>query len=144
VSLKGFALDIKVLHGMLFGLSNHRTIEKAVAFLLKEGFWRRTPSNRIVAEDAALVSTNEIPNDKIKEFHKQALKIALKGLDAFPLERRKASTVLMSVDQAKIPELRSLIDAFQNQLLKFIEDHPEGSDELIQVAIHLTPVGGKQ
>lgn len=143
VSLKGFSLKPQVLHKMLLGLASPEKIEKSVAFLLREGFWRRTASDQVVAEEDVLVSTNEIPNEKIKEFHKQALKIALRGLDVFPSDRRKASTVLVSLNKDKLPELRSMIDSFQNQLLKFVEDNPDGRDDLIQVAIHLTPVGVK-
>ena len=143
VHLKGFSLETKVLHKMLMGIASPQKIDRSAAFLLREGFWRRTPAGKIVPEDAALVSTNEIANEKIRDFHKQALKLAQRGLDIFPATRRKASTVLVSLDQEKIPELRSLLDSFQNQLLKFIEDNPHGSDELFQVALHLTPVGGK-
>ena len=143
VHLKGFSLDSKVLHKMLLGIANPARIEKSVAFLLREGFWRRTSEIKVIPEDAALVSSNEIPSEKIKNFHKQALKIALRGLEVFPADRRKASTILVSVDREKIPELRSLVDSFQNQLLKFIEDNPQGSDDLIQIAVHLTPVGAK-
>lgn len=143
VSLKGFSLKPPVLHKMLLGLASPEKIEKSILFLLREGFWRRTVTDQVVAEEDVLVSTNEIPNEKIREFHKQALKIALRGLDIFPADRRKASTVLVSLNKEKLPELRSLIDAFQNQLLKFIEDNPKGCDDLIQVAIHLTPVGTK-
>ncbi|MEK6705263.1 MAG: TIGR02147 family protein [Bdellovibrionota bacterium] len=143
VNLIGFSTETKVLHKMLLGLASPRKIEQSVSFLLKEGFWRKTASGKIIPEDPALISTNEIHNDKIRLFHKQALKIALRGLDALPVNRRKASTVLMSINKEKLPELRSLIDAFQAQLLKFIDDHPTGSDELVQVTINLTPVGGK-
>lgn len=141
VNLHGFAPEADVLHKMLFGIASPQRIERATAFLMKEGFWRRTSDKKIMAEDPALISTNEIPNEKIRELHKQALKIALRGIDVFPVERRKASTVLMSVHRDKLPELRGLIDSFQNQLLKFIEDHPEGKDDLVQITVHLTPVG---
>jgi len=59
------------------------------------------------------------------------------------VNRRKASTVLISVNKEKLPELRSLLDSFENRLIEFIEENPSGKDELVQVAIHLTPVGGR-
>lgn len=143
VNLKGFSLSVPIIYKMLFGACSSRSIEKSVSFLLKEGFWRKTPTGNITVEEAALVSTNEIPNEKIRAFHKQALKLAIRGIDLFPTTRRKASTVLVSVDKEKLLELRDMVDAFQNQLLKFIEDNPSGSDELIQITTHLTPVGVK-
>jgi uncharacterized protein (TIGR02147 family) len=143
VNLRGFSLDSQELYKMLFGLVKPAQIQKSVEFLLKEGFWRFTPAKTVVPEDDAVISTNEIPNEKIRDFHKQALKIAQRGIDVFPLDRRKASTVLLSVDKEKLTELRGLIDAFENRLIEFIEAHPSGRDELVQVAIHMTPVGGK-
>ncbi len=102
-----------------------------------------TPQREVVPEDAAVITTNEIPNEKIRLFHRKALQIAQRGLSTFPVDRRKASTVLISVDKAHIAELRELMDSFQNQLLDFIERHPNGQDSLVQVVVHLTPIGDR-
>lgn len=143
VNLKGFSLEPQTLHNMLFGLAKPQQIQKSIDFLTREGFWRMTPDKKILPEDDAVISTTGIANEKIREFHKQALKIALRGIEAFPVERRKASTILVSVDKDKAPELRTLLNSFENQLLEFIEKNPTGKDELVQIAIHMTPVGGK-
>jgi len=143
VNLKGFSLEPQTLHNMLFGLAKPTQIQKSIDFLTKEGFWRMTPDKKIIPEDAAVMSTTGIANTKIREFHKQALKIAQRGIEAFPVDRRKASTILVSVDKDKVAELRSLLNSFENQLLEFIEKNPTGKDELLQIAIHMTPVGGK-
>jgi len=143
VNLRGFSLESQILHKMLFGLVQPTQIQRSVDFLLKEGFWRVTPDKSIVPEDEAVISSTGIPNEKIREFHKKALNIAHRGIELFPVDRRKASTVLLSVDKDKISELRSLLNSFENQLLEFIEKNPNGRDELMQVVIHMTPVGGK-
>jgi uncharacterized protein (TIGR02147 family) len=143
VNLKGFSLESQTLHNMLFGLAKPSQIQKSIDFLTREGFWRVTPDKKILPEDAAVLSSTGIANEKIREFHKQALKIAQRGIEAFPVERRKASTILLSVDKDKVPELRTLLNSFENQLLDFIEKNPAGKDELLQIAIHMTPVGGK-
>ena len=143
VNLKGFSLEPVALRKMLFGIASEKKIQKSIEYLLAEGFWRKTATRKIIAEEPAVVSTNELPNEKIRSFHKQALRIALRGLDVFPSDRRKSSTVLIACDREKIVELKEMIDGFQAQLLQFIEDHPCGGDDLIQVAVHLTPVGAK-
>jgi uncharacterized protein (TIGR02147 family) len=142
VNLKGFRLESNALHKMLLGLATPKMIERSIKFLLREGFWRRTSDGKVVPDDTLLVSSNEVPNEKIRAFHKQALKVALRGLEVFPADRRKASTVLVSVDRHKLVELRDMVDSFQAQLLKFVEDNPDGGDDLIQITTHLTPVGG--
>jgi hypothetical protein len=140
VNLQGFELEAETLFSMLKGLAPAQRIKKSVEFLLREGFWRRTPTGQVLAEEDAVVTTNEIPNEKIRMFHKKALEVAMRGISVLPAEKRKASTVLISVNQKDLEELRSLVDSFQNQLLHFIEEHPEGEEALVQVAIHLTPV----
>lgn len=141
VNLRGFDLEPTHLHRMLSGIASPERIKKSTDFLLREGFWRRTPEGAIVPEEAAVTTTNEIPNENIRAFHKKALDIAQRGVSALPSHRRKSSTVLVSVDKNKMDELRGLIDSFQQQLLEFIEKNPKGKDNLVQVAIHLTPIG---
>lgn len=143
IELKDFKLDVKWMLQHLGFAAPLPKIEKSVQFLLKEGFWRKTPEGKIVQEEAAVITTNEIPNEKIKAFHRQALKIAAKGLEEFPVNRRKASTILVAVNEDSKEELKSLINKFQNDLVSFIENHPQNKDELMQVTIHMTPIGGQ-
>ncbi|MGE0632002.1 MAG: DUF4423 domain-containing protein [Pseudobdellovibrionaceae bacterium] len=143
VDVKGFSLDSEVLFSMLRGIAPAHRIKKSVEFLLREGFWRQTPAGKIVAEDAAVITTNEIPNEKIRSFHKKALEIASRGITDLPTDRRKASTVLLSIDKENFNDLKDLVDSFHSQLMNFIDKHPKGSDSLVQVTIHLTPIGEK-
>ncbi len=143
IHLRGFSLDSARLFSMLKGVANENQIKKSIDFLISEGFWKTTPSGELVPAEEAVVSTNEIPNEKIKNFHKKALEIAKRGLTAWPTSQRKASTVILSVNEEQKQELRDLIDTFQSQLLQFIESHPRGEDSLVQVTVHLTPIGDK-
>ena len=140
--LSSFRLDSQTIFRLLGGIASSSRIQKSIEFLFSEGFWRITDKKKVVVDESAVVTTQNIPNKKIRAFHKQALKIALRGLDAIPSDRRKAATVLVTVNQDSLEELKSLIQKFQNDLLSFIEKHPEGHEQLYQVAIHLTPLGG--
>ena len=141
VNLNGFSLDPGTLFFMLQGLASPQHIKKSVDFLFREGFWRRCLDGEVVEEEAAVTTTSGIPNEKIKKFHIKALELALKGIKAFPVSERKASTVLIAIDDHHMDELRGLLDSFQDQLLEFIEKHPQGRDRLVQITMHLTPTG---
>ncbi|MBC7457871.1 MAG: DUF4423 domain-containing protein [Bdellovibrionaceae bacterium] len=141
VNLKGFQLDSETIFSMLQGFIPLSKIKKSVDFLLKEGFWRKNLAGEVVLDEAAVTTTNGIANEKIRTFHTKALETALIGLKTLPVDKRKASTVLISVDQAKMDELRGIIDLFQKQLLEFIEKNPSGQDSLVQITTHLTPIG---
>lgn len=146
IFLKGFKPEVPVLQKMLTGILPLAQIEKSIEFLQREGFWRKTPSGKLVIEEDLTVTTNDIPNDKIKAFHKRALQIAIDGMDKFPVgTRRKSSTTLIAVTESSAQELRDLMQEFHVRLQKFIDDHPNDqlADELVQVAIHLTPIGVK-
>lgn len=141
VNLKGFRLDADTLFFMLRGLAPAPRIKKSVEFLLREGFWKTTLTGQTVQEEVAVTTTNGLPNEKIRSFHKKALEFALQGLKVFPVSQRKASTVLVAVDHDHMDELKGLMDSFQQQLLEFIERHPNGRDALVQITTHLTPIG---
>lgn len=87
IHIKGFSLHPEALFYMLKGMAPVSKIKKSVEFLLREGFWRVTPSGEVVPEEAAVVTTNDIPNEKIRAFHKKALEVALRGINEFPAER---------------------------------------------------------
>jgi uncharacterized protein (TIGR02147 family) len=139
--LRGFKADPEVLKKMLNGLAPAAKIEKSIQFLLHEGFWRKNVNGQVVPEENYVASTNEIANEKIRHFHKKALQIAHDGVENFTPQQRKASTVLMSINEEHVPELRSLLDSFEDQLMAFIEKYPQGQDAVVQVALHMTPVG---
>ncbi|MGZ3770368.1 MAG: TIGR02147 family protein [Bdellovibrio sp.] len=141
VNLDGFCLDSDTLLFMLQGIAPVARIKKSVEFLLREGFWKKTLSGQVIQDEAVVTTTNGIPNENIKRFHKKALEIALHGLKVFPINKRKASTVLIAVDEAQMDELKGLMDSFQQQLLEFIETHPNGKDALVQITTHLTTIG---
>lgn len=141
VNLKGFRLDSEAIFTMLQGFIPLSKITKSVDFLLKEGFWRKTISGEVVLDEAAVTTTNGIANEKIRTFHAKALEAALLGLKTLPVNKRKASTVLIAVDQGRMDELNGIIDLFQKQLLEFIERNPNGRDSLVQITTHLTPIG---
>jgi len=144
--LKGFKDDVVVLHHMLTGMLNSDKIQKAREFLIREGFWRKTIQGKLKLDEPLVVTTHDISNQQIKSFHKMALKIAVDGIDKFPIgTRRKASSTLITVNQKSAQKLRNLIDQFHLSIQDFIKETSDDgpSDELVQVIIHLTPVGVK-
>ena len=142
VELRDFQLSSRWMLQKLGGVAPLKKIEKSVQFLFREGFWRKTENGKVVPEEQAVVTTNDIPNEKIRAFHRRALKIAQDGLEQFPVSRRKASTVLVAVNDETQDELKALLNKFHKELIEFIELHPPRKTELVQVAIHMTPVGG--
>lgn len=143
VHLKRFSLGSEKIQKLLnFELSRER-IERAKDFLLHEGFWRKTPDGKVDVDESAVVSSHGLPNKKVRQFHQKALEYALWGIKNQDVDERSSSSVLLSIDKESLPELRSILDSFRNQLMDFVRQHPKGSDELIQVIIHMNPCTGR-
>jgi uncharacterized protein (TIGR02147 family) len=143
VHLKEFAPDPKIVFKLLGGLIEIERISKAMKFLFAEGFWKKSIDHKVVADEAALHSTNNIPDASIRKFHKQALKIARDGVDQFDLDRRFSSTILLSVNEKSYQELRIIMNKFQNEIADFIDQNTDDNEQLVQVNLNLTPIGGK-
>ncbi len=142
INLSKFTPKAEVIYRMLGGIASRPRIEKAISFLYREGFWRNTLDGKTVPDEANVITTSGLPVAKIRQFHKAALEIAKKGLDRFPPNRRKAYATVISVSREGFDELSTLVDRFHHDLQQFIEKHTEGNDQLCQITIHLTPLGG--
>lgn len=142
VHLRSFQPSAATVYRLLGGVAPARRIQRSIDFLYREGFWRKTQTGKTVPDENTVVTSSGLPVPKIRQFHKAALNIAKEGLDRYPPGRRKAYSTIISVDKDSLEELRTLVDRFHKDLRDFIEKHPEGRDQLCQVTIHMTPLGG--
>lgn len=127
---------------VLGGIASPARIARSLSFLMREGFLRKTLDGKLVPQDRLTTTTDDIPNAKIRQFHKHALKVAAAGIETFPIEQRRASAVVLSLNESSVPELQELLREFHEKLQSFCERHPEEKERLFQVLIHFTPIGG--
>lgn len=140
--LSTFKFDAQTIHRLLGGIAPIKRIQKSMDYLIYEGFWKKTSSREVKVDENAIETTCDVPSEKIRQFHRQALDIAKKGLETYPTDRRFVSTHLLSVDQQAKAELNLMIRKFQQEVKDFIEAHPGGSEELLQINLCMTPIGG--
>lgn len=121
-----------------------KRIAKAVQFLLREGYLRKTMDGQVVLETNLATSEPKVPSRKIRQFHKGALSLAKAALDLYPPDQRLANTLIVALDQSRHEELNGLIQEFAEKLKDFAARQPDGNcDRLYQLIINLSPVGGK-
>jgi len=135
----------KALHKMLAHIASPQRIDRAVSFLLREGHLKRTMDGRTVPDVPLTVTDPRVSNVKIKRFHKNALKIAKDSIDFYETDKRYANTATMALSKKRYEELTVLIDEFTEKLKAFSESKPENdqSEQIYQMIINLSPVGGK-
>lgn len=143
VHLRGFAPDPIVLHQLLAGIASPERLKRSLDFLFREGFLRRTLEGKIVEHDYLVTTTDQKLDDKIQQFHRQALDLAKRNIRLVALEKRREAAVIVPLDEVGLVELKALLKEFYEKLLNFVEDHPGGSETLYQVVLNLTPIGGK-
>ncbi|KYG61624.1 hypothetical protein AZI86_18140 [Bdellovibrio bacteriovorus] len=82
--------------------------------IIEEGkiFKRKTPSLNI---------SSEIPSAAIQSYHHSLLNMAQEKLRDTPPERRDFSAMTVATDPAKLPEIRKMIEEFQDRLAAFAE-----------------------
>lgn len=118
-------------------------IKKALAFLLREGYLRRTLEGHIVVETNLATATTQLPSKKIRQFHIGAFSIAKSAMDLFPPEERLANTLIVPLNPKSYGELVELIQEFSEKLQDFAALNQQPGERLYQLIVNLSPTGGK-
>lgn len=140
--LKSSRSDLNSVHRALSTIASRERVARSLSFLLKNGYLRKTLQGAIVKNEHLVQTTDDLPNQKIRSFHKQALSIAKNGIDLYPPERRRASALTIALTDEGADELRELLKEFYERLMTFTETHASDEGKLYQVLMHLTPIGG--
>jgi uncharacterized protein (TIGR02147 family) len=133
----------KLLYRQLGPLASNKRIEKSLQFLLKEGHLRRTPEGHIVIETNLTVTEPLVPSQKVRNFHKAALKIAQQAIDLHGPSERFANTLLVCVSKDRLTELNQITQEFAEKLKEFAEVSTPEDDRLYQLIVNISPTGGK-
>lgn len=127
----------------LISVAPPKRVRRAIEFLKREGFLRRTVDGKLVLETRLAESDAQMPSQKIRQFHKGALQLAKLGIDLFPSTERLAHAQTLTLDEESYRELEQLIEDFSEKVKDFVARHPSPGQRLYQLIVNLTPVGGK-
>jgi len=142
--LSSFRMDPIVIHKLLGGIATLKQISRSLQFLISHGLLRKNLQGKMVVnEDVAFTTDNE-PNVKIKTFHRQALQIARKGMQLYPISRRRSETYILAVNEDQIEALKSLIGDCMDRVEQFDKEQTDSKEALYQITMHLTPIGGSR
>jgi uncharacterized protein (TIGR02147 family) len=121
-----------------------RRIARCLRFLVSHGHLRRDLKGKLTPQEPISQTTNGVPSAKIRAFHKNALKIASRSIDRFPVHDRRAHTLLMALTAERSRELDELLGEFYERLIQFMEnaDDSEGAkpSALYQIILNLCPI----
>jgi len=133
----------ELIYKELGSIATYARIEKALGFLLREGYLRRTIDGRIVVETSLVTQEAPPPGAKIRAFHKAALAIARQNIDLFSVNERFANTLILDLTPERYQELVAMIQEFSRELQNFAAVEEQNGDRLYQVVVNLSPTGGR-
>ena len=110
----------------------------ALERLLRMGVLEVNALGKIVAKGVNYATTDGVPDTAVKQSHLKMLELAKKSLQEDPLDSRDFTSIIMAIDPAKIPEARSMIRAFRNQLFTFLESGAQ--KEVYSLSLQLFPL----
>lgn len=99
---------------------------EALARLVRLGILEDGKILKQIAPPLNIVS--EIPSAAIQSYHHRVLNLAQEKLRDTPPARRDFSTITLATEASKIPEIRNMIEEFQDRLAAFAE--PGNSQEV--------------
>lgn len=86
-----------------------------------------------------VTTTNDVPSQAIRKFHKQFLKLAERALDKVPIDQRDISSITMCADPAKMAQVKKLIWEFRARINSIMEEKTK-NNSLYQLNIQLFPI----
>jgi uncharacterized protein (TIGR02147 family) len=142
LTLRGFRPEPQVIHRLLGGMASPRRIARSLEFLFREGFFRRKPDGDVVLDEQIEYTTDDVPDARIRQFHKRSLEIARRGIDAYSADQRRADAYVLALNDENLAKLKTLLAQCMDEIVRFRQDHVTDDQRLYQVVMHLTPLGG--
>jgi len=133
----------KELYALLAGIAPPKRIDRSLDFLLRYGFLRKTGDGRIIEDFPVHVAEPGKANQRIRNFHKAALKIARSGIEQYDVTERFANASVIPLNPKAYEQLTEIISNFSNELKTFAETNKSEDGRLYQIIVNVTPTGGK-
>ena len=123
------------------GISQHEAAQ-AVERLQRLGYVTKTERG-LERCRFQVKTTADVPSEAIRKHHKQVLTKAADALDSQPVDVRDVSTIMMAVDEKRLPDAKKMIERFRRELSAFLEGGTS-KDEVYSLSIQLFRVSEKQ
>jgi uncharacterized protein (TIGR02147 family) len=109
----------------------------AIARLQRLGFLE-LKDGKLVRNAMPLNTTNQIPSQTIRKYHKQNLDLARLSIDRDEIHLREFSSMVMAINRSRLPEAKKLIENFKHKLCDMLEKGNQPT-EVYTLSIQLFP-----
>lgn len=133
-----------LIYSTLASVASPSRVDRSIQFLLNQGHLRKDQVGRVVVNENLVVSDTRIPSEKIRKFHKGTLQFAKQAIDSVPPDRRLANCLIVPLNSDSYGELMDIVDEFAEKLKKFAELDAQPGDQLHQLILNVSPIGGSE
>lgn len=144
VLLDSFEEDPRWISNALGNKITPKQAEESIKLLLTLGYIERSPDGDLQQTDA-LVTTGDFSHQAllVRNLHFQFTELALKAVLNESPNLRESSGLTVAVKESALPEVKSLIREFRQNLNKILSSSI-GTDAVYHLEIHLFPVARNQ
>ncbi len=143
LELNGGVANIRQIANALCPPISEEQAREAIETLKDAGLVKKCASGKLGLTDAHLTVCGTEKAKAIRNFQKEALRLASDSLENIPVEERNVSTLTVSVDQSAFEDLKDMLREFRRLVQKRI-DSVKNPDRVMQLSMAFYPVARKK
>jgi uncharacterized protein (TIGR02147 family) len=116
--------------------------KKAVAFLIDNGFIRKTENKRYIQTNPALTTGSEVVSLAIRSFNEELAKKGVEAIQAHPPTDRDIRTVITGVSRKSYLLVKEEMREFVSRVIRIVDDDKE-ADRVYSLNLQLFPLSKK-
>ena len=146
VELKEFSPDPYWISNLLHMAPSFKEISKSMQFLKKENFIKQDNKGRFHATENMVVTSEDIKNLSIRNYHRAILDLAKEMITILPVEDREFGALTIKIKEQDLKELKQKIKAIRQDLHMWSLEHEVSSDSpkkgkevIVQINLQMFP-----
>jgi uncharacterized protein (TIGR02147 family) len=116
---------------------------KSIALLESLGFIKKNGANKWQQTSSIVTTGPELTSTIVHNYHKSLLDLSKDVMDKISMQDRDTSAMTLGVKRERLPEIKSKIREFRQEILKMVAGDTE-PDEVAQLHIQFFPVTKKE
>lgn len=113
-------------------------VERSLTLLQQLGFLQRTHDGRFAQATPLLSTGAEVHGHIVMKYHQQLLEVTKVVLGMVPAAQRDVSAMTLGLARNKLPQLKSKIQKFRQELLEFVSSETQ-PEVVVQLNMQLFP-----
>jgi uncharacterized protein (TIGR02147 family) len=141
IELDGFNDDPYWIARRIQGKATVQEITAALQFLLVEGFITKDTSGKYAAKDNMVITSDEIKNLAIRNYHRQMLAQAKDTLETLAMEEREFGALTIALPEHAVEELKFRLKTFRQETHQWAMQAAEKAahDVVMQINFQMYP-----